>query len=181
MAVSEEARKRIIDIYQNRPEGFASEDVVESLYQDILGRGADPDGLKYYQRMPAHIAANRIYNSPEARQKGSVAPRPGYDYSLSDEQIAASGNSYLFGPDGMYKQFQDPNQKPEDFADIRAQFGYPHIQALAALRDRISMRAEGDNRAFSRYEQKRTGQSESEFNKFTSYVDRLESLYNQGF
>ena len=181
MAVSDEARERIIDIYQNRPEGLASEEVIESLYQDILGRGADPSGLEYYQRFPAHIAAQRMYNSPEAREKESFAPRAGYDYSLSDEQIAASGQGYLFDESGMYKQFQDPNQKPEDFASIREQFGYPHVQAIAALRDRIKMRAEGDNRAFSPYEVNKTGKSENEFNKFTSYVDRLESLYNQGY
>ena len=181
MAVSDEARERIIDIYQNRPEGLASEEVIESLYQDILGRGADPGGLEYYQRFPAHIAAQRMYNSPEAREKESFAPRAGYDYSLSDEQIAASGQGYLFDESGIYKQFQDPNQKPEDFAGIREQFGYPHVQAIAALRDRIKMRAEGDNRAFSPYEVNKTGKSENEFNKFTSYVDRLESLYNQGY
>lgn len=181
MAVSDEARERIIDIYQNQPQGRASAEIIESLYQDILGRGADPGGLEYYQQFPAHIAARRMYNSEEAREKGSFAPRPGYDYSLSDEQIAQTGMAYQFDDSGMYKQFQDPNQDPESFADIRNQFGYSHIHALQALRDRIKMRAEGDNRAFSPYEANKTGRSESEFNKFTGYVDRLESLYNQGY
>ena len=110
MAVSDEARERIIDIYQNQPQGFASAEVVESLYQDILGRGADPGGLEYYQRFPAHIAARRMYNSDEAREKGSFAPRAGYDYSLSDEQIAASGQGYLFDESGIQAV---PRPQPE--------------------------------------------------------------------
>ena len=181
MAVSDEARKRVIDIYENQPQGFASAEVIESLYRDILGRDADPGGLEYYQRFPAHIAAQRMYSSDEAREKGSFAPRAGYDYGISEDLIEQSGREYQFDESGKYKQFQDPNQNPESFASIRQQFGYPHVQALAALQDRIKMRAEGDNRAFSPYESKITGKSENEFNKFTSYVDRLESLYNQGY
>jgi hypothetical protein len=100
---------------------------------------------------------------------------------FDEDFIGQSRNPYIFGEDRRLIQYTDPNQNPETFADLRDQMGYDHIFALNALNERLKMRAAGDPVGFSPYELKKTGRSESEFNKFRGYVDRLESLYNQGY
>ena len=100
---------------------------------------------------------------------------------FDEDFIDQSPNPYIFGEDGRLIQYTDPNQNPETFADLRNQMGYDHIFALNALNERLKMRAAGDPVGFSPYELKKTGRSESEFGKFKKYVDRLESLYNQGY
>lgn len=100
---------------------------------------------------------------------------------FEEDFIDQSRNPYIFGEDRRLIQYTDPNQNPETFADLRNQMGYDHIFALNALNERLAMRAAGDPVGFSPYELRKTGRSESEFNKLKNYVDRLESLYNQGY
>lgn len=175
-----------------------SADDVQALYQSLLGRpGATEYVEQYtqYEDLPAVYDA--IYNSPEAqryretgvplsiadvrRQSSIYEPIADPNQVFDEDFIDQSRNPYIFGDDGKLIQYTDPNQNPETFADLRNQMGYDHIFALNALNERLKMRAAGDPVGFSQYELRKTGQSESEFNKFKNYVDRLESLYNQGY